>query len=121
MSFDNACGLESKGVRCTQQKLALVLLLLSLGLAIPLVHSTKEVDEWIKKFHHAKEKVSRLHFYFRDTLSGKNPSAGEAAEASMTKKSPTLFGLLNISDDPLTRTKPTCGHELCFHNWEIQW
>ena len=61
-----------------------------------------EVDEWIQKLHHAKEKVSRLHFYFHDTLSGKNPSAVEVAEASMTKKSPTLFGLLNIFDDPLT-------------------
>ena len=93
-----------------------------------------------------KEQVSRLHFYFHDTLSGKNPSAVEVAKASMTKKSPSLFGLLNIFDDPLTkgpeptsmlvgraqasrsiwvrwasRTKPTCGHELCFHNWEIQW
>ena len=26
----------------------------------------------------------------------------EVAEVSMTKKSPTLFGILNIFDDPLT-------------------
>ena len=83
-------------------KLALVLLLSSIGIAIPLVHSTNEVDEWIQKLHHAKEKVSTLHFYFHDTLSGKNPGAVEVAEASMTKKSPSLFGLLNIFDDPLT-------------------
>ena len=83
-------------------KLALVLLLFSIGIAIPLVHSTNEVDEWIQKLHHAKEKVSTLHFYFHDTLSGKNPSAVEVAEASMTKKSHSLFGLLNIFDDPLT-------------------
>ena len=51
---------------------------------------------------HAKEKDSRLHFYFHNTLSGKNPSAVEVAEASMTKKLPNLFGLLNIFDDPLT-------------------
>nr|POE83552.1 dirigent protein 23 [Quercus suber]POF07950.1 dirigent protein 23 [Quercus suber] len=87
-------------------KLALVLLLFSLGMAMQLVQSTKEdpkeVDEWIQKFHHAKEKVSRLNFYFHDTLSGKNSSAVEVAEASITMKSPTLFGLLNIFDDPLT-------------------
>ncbi|KAK7840981.1 dirigent protein 23 [Quercus suber] len=83
-------------------KLALVLLLFSIGIAIQLVHSTKEVDEWIQKLHHAKEKVSTLHFYFHDTLSRKNPSAVEVVEASMTKKSPSLFGLLNIFDDLLT-------------------
>ncbi|XP_023873165.1 dirigent protein 23 [Quercus suber] len=83
-------------------KLALVLLLFSIGIATPLVHSTNEVDEWIQNLHHAKEKVSRLHFYFHDTLSGKNPSVVEVAEASMTKKSPSLFGLPNIFDDPLT-------------------
>ncbi|KAK7829572.1 dirigent protein 23 [Quercus suber] len=33
----------------------------------------------------------------------KNPSAVEVAEASKTKKSPTLFGLVNIFDDPLTK------------------
>ena len=77
-------------------KLALVLLLFSLGMAMQLVQSTndepKEVDEWIQKLHHGEEKVSRLHFYFHDTLSGKNPSAVEVAEASMTRKSPSLLG-----------------------------
>ena len=86
-------------------KLALVLLLFS-GMVMQLVHSTiedpKEVDEWFQKLQHAKEKVSQLHFYFHDILSGKNPSAVEVAEASITKKSPTLFGLVNIFDDPLT-------------------
>ncbi|KAM3695557.1 hypothetical protein ACJW31_07G141700 [Castanea mollissima] len=72
-------------------KLALVLLLFSLGMAMQLVQSIKEDPE-----------ESRLNFYFHDTLSGKNPSAVEVAEASITKKSPTLFGLLNIFDDPLT-------------------
>ena len=62
-------------------KIALVLLFFLIGIAIPLVHSTNEVDEWIQKLHHAKEKVSTLHFYFHDTLSGKNLSAVEVAEA----------------------------------------
>ncbi|KAL4616108.1 hypothetical protein ACB092_07G175100 [Castanea dentata] len=75
-------------------------------MAMRLVQSTndepKEVDKWIQKLHDGEGKISRLHFYFHDTLSGKNPSAVEVAEASITKKSPTVFGLLNIFDDPLT-------------------
>uniref|UniRef100_A0A7N2N2D0 Dirigent protein n=1 Tax=Quercus lobata TaxID=97700 RepID=A0A7N2N2D0_QUELO len=87
-------------------KIALVLLLFSLGMAMQLVLCTngepKELDEWIQKLNHAKLKVSRLNFYHQDTHSGKNPSAVAVAEASTTNKSPTSFGLINIFDDPLT-------------------
>jgi hypothetical protein len=87
-------------------KLAQVLLLFSLAMATQLVHSTiedpKEVDEWFQKLQYSKEKVSRLHFYFHDIVSGKNPSAVEVAKASITNKSSTFFGLVNIFDDPLT-------------------
>ncbi|KAF5443808.1 hypothetical protein F2P56_036335 [Juglans regia] len=90
----------------TAKLAALVLLIFSLGMAMPLVHSNledpKEVDKWLQKFQYAKEKVSRLHFYFHDTPSGKNPSAVRVAQAPITEKSPTLFGLVNIFDDPLT-------------------
>ena len=42
------------------------------------------INLWEKNVEtHAKEKVSRLHFYFHDTPSGKNQSAVEVAEASM--------------------------------------
>uniref|UniRef100_A0A2N9IJS9 Dirigent protein n=1 Tax=Fagus sylvatica TaxID=28930 RepID=A0A2N9IJS9_FAGSY len=75
-------------------------------MATQLVHSTiedpKEVDEWFQKLQYSKEKVSRLHFYFHDIVSDKNQSAVEVAKASITKKSPTFFGLVNIFDDPLT-------------------
>ena len=50
------------------------------------------------------ETVTNLHFYFHDTVSGKNPSAIRVAEAPDTKKSPTLFGALVMVDDPLTET-----------------
>ena len=90
-------------------KLALVLLLFSIGIAIPLVHSTNEVDEWIQKLHHAKEKVSRLNFYFHDTLSGKNPSAVEVAAASITKKDlkppPSLWDELKVYMGQLANKK----------------
>lgn len=48
------------------------------------------------------QKVTRLRFYVHDTLSGKNPSAVQVAQASTTKKSPTFFGAVFIFDDPLT-------------------
>ena len=94
-------------------KLALVVLLFSLGMAMQLMQSTKEdpkeVDEWIQKLHHAKEKVSRLNFYFHDTLSGKNPSAVEVAEASITKKDlkppPSLWVELKVYMGQLANKK----------------
>ncbi|XP_059435040.1 dirigent protein 23-like [Corylus avellana] len=46
--------------------------------------------------------ITNLHFYFHDTVSGKNPSAVRVAQAAGTNKSPTLFGVVMIADDPLT-------------------
>lgn len=75
-------------------------------MAMPLVYSIVEkpkgVDEWFQNLHYAKQKVTRLRFYVHDTLSGKNPSAVQVAQASTTKKSPTFFGAVFIFDDPLT-------------------
>ncbi|KAJ4705527.1 Dirigent protein [Melia azedarach] len=49
-----------------------------------------------------KEKLSHLHFYFHDIVSGKNPTAVRVAQANMTNTSPTLFGVVVMIDDPLT-------------------
>ncbi|KAE9593912.1 putative allene oxide cyclase/dirigent protein [Lupinus albus] len=49
-----------------------------------------------------KEKLSRLHFYFHDIVSGPNPTAVNVAQAQMTKTSPTAFGSVIMADDPLT-------------------
>ncbi|XP_052173729.1 dirigent protein 21-like [Diospyros lotus] len=49
-----------------------------------------------------KEKLSHLHFYFHDTLSGRNPTAIRVAEAPTTNSSATLFGAVVVIDDPLT-------------------
>ncbi|KAK3446850.1 dirigent protein 22 [Eucalyptus grandis] len=49
-----------------------------------------------------KEKLSHLHFYFHDIVSGRNPTAVRVAEAKMTNKSATGFGLVVMIDDPLT-------------------
>ncbi|KAK9286959.1 hypothetical protein L1049_015367 [Liquidambar formosana] len=89
-------------------KVAIVVMLITLAVAKPIVHSKieepKEVDEWFHKVRLglAAEKVTKLHFYFHDIQSGKNPTAMRVAQSSFTDKSPTLFGLVNMVDDPLT-------------------
>ncbi|XP_026390149.1 dirigent protein 1-like [Papaver somniferum] len=48
------------------------------------------------------EKMTRLHFYFHDVVTGDNPTAVRIAEARGTKTSSTMFGALYMIDDPLT-------------------
>ncbi|KAK4581808.1 hypothetical protein RGQ29_025100 [Quercus rubra] len=49
-----------------------------------------------------REKLSHLHFYFHDILSGPKPSAVRVAQAAMTNTSSTLFGAVSVIDDALT-------------------
>ncbi|KAF9622160.1 hypothetical protein IFM89_030018 [Coptis chinensis] len=49
-----------------------------------------------------KEKVTRLHFYFHDIISGKKPTAMKIAQPNTTNNSPYLFGVLFMADDVLT-------------------
>ncbi|XP_049400792.1 dirigent protein 22-like [Solanum stenotomum] len=60
------------------------------------------VEKWFDKLPHAKQKVTKFHFYFHDIVSGKNPSAITIAQSNMTAKSPTFFGSVAMIDDPLT-------------------
>lgn len=62
----------------------------------------KSVQKWFKKLPHAKEKQTQLHFYFHDLVGGKNPTVVAVAQANSTFRSPTLFGLVVVVDDPLT-------------------
>ncbi|KDP20413.1 hypothetical protein JCGZ_06372 [Jatropha curcas] len=75
-------------------------------IAMPMVNSifqdSREIDQWIHELTHAKQKVTHLHFYFHDTFSGPSPTAIVIARSNMTDKSPTLFGLTTMIDDPLT-------------------
>ncbi|KAH7554249.1 hypothetical protein JRO89_XS12G0143700 [Xanthoceras sorbifolium] len=50
-----------------------------------------------------REKLSHLHFYFHDIVSGRKPTAVRVAESAMTNTSSTLFGMVVMMDDPLTR------------------
>ncbi|KAK4281789.1 hypothetical protein QN277_013241 [Acacia crassicarpa] len=58
-----------------------------------------------------KEKLTHLHFYFHDTVSGRKPTAVKVAEALMTNTSSTGFGKVSVADDPLT-TGPELGSKL---------
>lgn len=50
-----------------------------------------------------EEKTSKLHFYFHDTVAGKNVTTVPVARANGTKSSPTYFGLVVVIDDLLTK------------------
>ncbi|XP_010243406.1 PREDICTED: dirigent protein 2-like [Nelumbo nucifera] len=55
-----------------------------------------------------REKITHLHFYFHDIVSGRNPTAIKVAAAASTNRSLTEFGLVVVMDDPLTETpEPT--------------
>ncbi|XP_042505732.1 dirigent protein 22-like [Macadamia integrifolia] len=58
-----------------------------------------------------REKMSHLHFYFHDIVSGRNPTAIKVAEAESSKTSPTGFGMMVMMDDPLTE-KPEATSKL---------
>ncbi|KAL6007771.1 hypothetical protein ACLOJK_033273 [Asimina triloba] len=49
-----------------------------------------------------KEKMSHLHFYWHDVISGPKPTTIQVAAAQSTRNSSTFFGSLYIIDDPLT-------------------
>ncbi|KAL6141550.1 hypothetical protein ACLB2K_059838 [Fragaria x ananassa] len=58
-----------------------------------------------------KEKLSHLHFYFHDIVSGRSPTAIRVAEAPTTQNSSTAFGAVVMIDDPLT-AGPDLGSKL---------
>ncbi|XP_056160700.1 dirigent protein 23-like [Syzygium oleosum] len=81
---------------------ALALVATAANLAHAEADNLEKVDEWFNRLSNAKRKTTCLHFYFHDTLSGKNPTAVGVTEATMTRKSPTSFGAINMIDNPLT-------------------
>ncbi|MBA0742838.1 hypothetical protein Gogos_015853, partial [Gossypium gossypioides] len=56
------------------------------------------------------EKLSHLHFYFHDVVTGKNVTAVRVAKAPTTTKS-SPFGAVAVMDDPLT-ISPDIGSKL---------
>ncbi|XP_060169938.1 dirigent protein 22-like [Lycium barbarum] len=88
---------------CNFQKLSSIILLL-LVLSIITHGNSHEFSRKLSKKSMGlkKEKLSHLHFFFHDIVSGKNPTAVKIVEAAMTNQSATGFGLMAMIDDPLT-------------------
>lgn len=65
--------------------------------------SPKEVEEWMENLKQAKPKVTKLHFYYHNSRNpDKNLSAVQVAKAPVFSEQPPYFGVLTITDDPLT-------------------
>ncbi|KAH7832965.1 hypothetical protein Vadar_001838 [Vaccinium darrowii] len=83
-----------------------ILLLCSMVIAMPIVRGIDEspqaVAKWFEDLPQMKEKVTKLHFYFHEQVSGKNPTAVKVAYTNTTFQSPTFFGLVVVIDDALT-------------------
>jgi hypothetical protein len=45
---------------------------------------------------------THLHFYFHDTVSGKSPTAVRVVDPPSSSSPMTMFGMVNVMDDPLT-------------------
>ncbi|GAA0179769.1 transporter [Lithospermum erythrorhizon] len=86
-------------------------LLLILSISTPLNSQEFSTKLSKSKLGLKKEKLSHLHFYFHDIVSGKNPTAVQVAEASITNKSQTGFGSVVMIDDPLT-VSPDVGSKI---------
>ncbi|CAI9769048.1 unnamed protein product [Fraxinus pennsylvanica] len=77
------------------------LVIISTAAAGGLKEGPEAVEKWFEKLPYAKEKLTKLHFYFHDTVSGKNITSYMVAQSNITFKSPTSFGLVSVADDPL--------------------
>ncbi|KAL6963738.1 hypothetical protein U1Q18_034743 [Sarracenia purpurea var. burkii] len=86
------------------EKIAIIFLFCSMAMAMPMVHGTGEEPQAMDRWFQNKEKVTKLHFYYHDTLSGKNPTSVLVAQPNVTKPLPPLnpFGSICMMDDPLT-------------------
>lgn len=80
-------------------------------ISMPVVHGLgpnsiskgpNSLKNWYRKIPYMKQKVTDLHFYLHDIVSGPNPTNIPIAISNFTAQSPTLFGLLAAIDDPLT-------------------
>ncbi|KAK9129492.1 hypothetical protein Sjap_009979 [Stephania japonica] len=86
-------------------KLALLQLLpiFVTAVVVVLVAAAPDHKEHLNHNGLGPERLTHLHFYFHDSVSGKNPSAIRVAAAPTTDHSPSLFGLVMMADDLLTQ------------------
>ncbi|XP_047983908.1 dirigent protein 22-like [Salvia hispanica] len=65
--------------------------------------SPKAVENWMENLKQSKPKVTKLHFYYHNSRNPeKNLSAVQVATAPVFSDQPPYFGVLTITDDPLT-------------------
>ncbi|KAI3966062.1 hypothetical protein MKW92_040599 [Papaver armeniacum] len=70
--------------------------------AVPFAESQVD-DQWQQASYGIEtQKITRLHLFLHDMVSGKNPSAVKVADHSNTYNSPGYFGFVAIADDILT-------------------
>lgn len=85
-----------------------ITLILSSILAIPMANaigqSPKEVDDWFTNLNQSKQRLTKLHFYYHNSRNPeKNLSAVQVAKSPpLFSENPPYFGVLTITDDPLT-------------------
>ncbi|KAI3996258.1 hypothetical protein MKX01_026726 [Papaver californicum] len=93
------------GTKYTLQQQHITLLLVLMVSFMTLSQARKSVkwgDQSTVPHKMGREKMTKLHFYFHDVITGKNPVAVQIAQARGTKSSPTMFGAMFMIDDPLT-------------------
>ncbi|KAI4299884.1 hypothetical protein L6164_033305 [Bauhinia variegata] len=61
-------------------------------------------EKWAVSVKTGEQSVTNLNFFFHDKLSGNNPSAIRVAQPIQSYQSPTFFGVIMMTDDPLTET-----------------
>ncbi|KAM0054985.1 putative dirigent protein [Helianthus debilis subsp. tardiflorus] len=75
-------------------------------LAIPSVLSLDQdpvaVEQWFENLPNMTPKLTHLHFYLHDLVSGSDPTVFRVAQSNITSSSPTAFGFIAMADDMLT-------------------
>ncbi|KAG2258356.1 hypothetical protein Bca52824_077652 [Brassica carinata] len=82
----------------------LVLLMFSALLLATAVTKSEAFSKTMKATYpgHKPEKLTHLHFYFHEIISGDKPTSVVVARGPTTNSSATLFGLVAVVDDALT-------------------
>ncbi|KAM5550011.1 dirigent protein 22-like [Rosa sericea] len=89
------------------EKVVPKLFFIALFMFIPLlghcssIEENREFDQWFQKLDNSKPKLTQFHFYFHDLVSG--PGQTAVVVVPPAKPSTTLFGQVNMFDNPLTK------------------
>ncbi|KAL1535069.1 dirigent protein 22-like [Salvia divinorum] len=74
-----------------------------ISMATAIKQSPKAVEDWFDNLKQSQPKVTKLHFYYHNSRNPEmNLSAVQVASAPVFSDQPPYFGVLTITDDPLT-------------------